>query len=561
MRLRTLCRYLFGLAILANLVSTPVAAAETPLTTTDVDAESSSRVRPAPPAEAEGRLDLIEKRGRLIVGVKADYAPWGMVDENGTLVGMEADLAADVARALGVDLELVPVTTSNRLQKLEDGAVDLVIATMGDTPKRRELSGLLLPHYYASGVDILTHKDTPFTSWGQLRGRSICLTAGAYYNRTIISRYLIDPVVFKGTRDTQLGLRDGRCVGWAYDNTSLARLLKKPTWADYSMPLPTILSTPWAVAVRKDQQDRAWGRFVSDMVAHWHRSGYLLAVERAWGLPESAFLRRQHEQWSRLDADGKPVCRRGSDGEFPPRCLNQAITRGLAGEAAKGGLAAFLVDDLGLDLSPLYDSFDRARLLRGIGTTVLLSLVAIIGSVASGIAFALILKSGGPVARAPVWALTTVARMTPPILQLYILFFGLGGLLASGYGLTLSGFVVASVVFSLYAGSANAVVLATALDHMGEAGEGRTPWQQVLHAIDRAYEGLVANCVNIVKAAGLASTIAVPEIISATNGIITQRGNDFAMMNLLLIFYFVFVLLVMGLLKHFKGWVARWSRS
>jgi len=137
----------------------------------------ADRIRPTPPKSAGGRLDLIRKRGRLIVGVKADYPPWGMVDANGNLVGMEADLAADVARALGMDLELVAVTTSNRLKKLEDGSVDLVIATMGDTPRRRELSGLLLPHYYSSGVDILTHKDTPFTSWGQLRGRTICLTA------------------------------------------------------------------------------------------------------------------------------------------------------------------------------------------------------------------------------------------------------------------------------------------------------------------------------------------------------------------------------------------------
>ena len=89
-------------------------------------------------AEAPGgRLQRIEERGRLIVGVKADYPPWGMVAPDGSIVGLEADLARDAAERLGVELELVPVTAGNRLQRLEQGQVDLVIATLGDTAERR----------------------------------------------------------------------------------------------------------------------------------------------------------------------------------------------------------------------------------------------------------------------------------------------------------------------------------------------------------------------------------------------------------------------------------------
>ena len=43
--------------------------------------------------------------GKLIAGVKADYKPWGFRDEDGKLVGMEVDMAQDVADALGVDAE------------------------------------------------------------------------------------------------------------------------------------------------------------------------------------------------------------------------------------------------------------------------------------------------------------------------------------------------------------------------------------------------------------------------------------------------------------------------
>ncbi|HEV7820242.1 MAG TPA: transporter substrate-binding domain-containing protein, partial [Burkholderiales bacterium] len=90
------------------------------------------------PARADA-LDDIKKRGTLIVGVKADYKPYGFRDPSGAIVGIEPDLAADVAKRLGVKLELVPVVSSNRMQFLEQGKIDLMIATMNDKPDRRKV--------------------------------------------------------------------------------------------------------------------------------------------------------------------------------------------------------------------------------------------------------------------------------------------------------------------------------------------------------------------------------------------------------------------------------------
>ncbi len=48
-----------------------------------------------------GTLEDIVARGKVVVGVKADYAPWGMRDASGNLVGMEHDRLADLAKPLG----------------------------------------------------------------------------------------------------------------------------------------------------------------------------------------------------------------------------------------------------------------------------------------------------------------------------------------------------------------------------------------------------------------------------------------------------------------------------
>ena len=165
--------------------------------------------------------------------------------------------------------------------------------------------------------------------------------------------------------------------------------------------------------------------------------------------------------------------------------------------------------------APLLDPLNRGRLLRGLGLTLGLSLVAVVGSLGVGVALAWADQSLGtsPATRAlrlPLRGLTAVARMTPPILQLYILFFGLGGLLASHTGFTPGGFLVAGVVLSLYAGATNAILLRAALEHVRREHPGTPTHRLIPAAVDRCYEGLTATLVNIVKAAGLASTIALP---------------------------------------------------
>jgi len=109
-----------------------------------------------------GTLSDIIAKGKLVVGVKADYAPWGMRDTAGTVVGMEIDMIKNLAKRIGdkagktIEVELVVVVASNRMQFLEQGKTDIMIATMSDKPGRREVVGIVQPNYYSSGVSFST---------------------------------------------------------------------------------------------------------------------------------------------------------------------------------------------------------------------------------------------------------------------------------------------------------------------------------------------------------------------------------------------------------------------
>lgn len=85
------------------------------------------------PAHAD-LLDEIRSRGHLVAGVKTDYPPFGFVGDDGQLQGYDVDVARAIAEHLGVSLEVKGVSSSNRMQKLASGEVDLLVATLGDTP-------------------------------------------------------------------------------------------------------------------------------------------------------------------------------------------------------------------------------------------------------------------------------------------------------------------------------------------------------------------------------------------------------------------------------------------
>src|SRR5471030_2507909 len=87
------------------------------------------------PAHAEG-LDDITKAGTLRVAVPQDFPPFGSAGPDLRPVGYDIDTAKYLANKLGVVLELVPVTSANRIPYLTTRKVDLVISSLGENPER-----------------------------------------------------------------------------------------------------------------------------------------------------------------------------------------------------------------------------------------------------------------------------------------------------------------------------------------------------------------------------------------------------------------------------------------
>ncbi|TCO82616.1 amino acid ABC transporter substrate-binding protein (PAAT family) [Plasticicumulans lactativorans] len=122
----------------------------------------------AGPAAAAGIDDIVSKK-KLQVGVLVDVPPFGMTNANNEPEGYDVDVARLMAKYLGVELELVPVTGPNRIPFLLTNKVDVLIATFGITPERAKQVQFAIP-YSSFDVVLLAPKAKAIGAAKDLKG-------------------------------------------------------------------------------------------------------------------------------------------------------------------------------------------------------------------------------------------------------------------------------------------------------------------------------------------------------------------------------------------------------
>ncbi|MBT8155455.1 transporter substrate-binding domain-containing protein [Epibacterium ulvae] len=84
---------------------------------------------------ADQLTDILEK-GTITIGVPENFPPFGSVGADFEHEGYDVDIAKLIAEDLGVELELKPITSKQRIPFLTSGTVDLVVSSMGANPER-----------------------------------------------------------------------------------------------------------------------------------------------------------------------------------------------------------------------------------------------------------------------------------------------------------------------------------------------------------------------------------------------------------------------------------------
>lgn len=104
-------------------------------------------------------IDRILARGELRVGTSGTQPPLSAVAKDGSIIGLDADLAARLAGAMGVRLQMVPMQFDALLPAVQRGEVDMVLSGLTMTPERNLKVAFVGP-YLVSGMSILTKSRT-----------------------------------------------------------------------------------------------------------------------------------------------------------------------------------------------------------------------------------------------------------------------------------------------------------------------------------------------------------------------------------------------------------------
>lgn len=231
----------------------------------------------------------------------------------------------------------------------------------------------------------------------------------------------------------------------------------------------------------------------------------------------------------------------------------------------------WLRDATGVNLTILYDAFDRQRFISGIGMTIYLSAVSLFFSVIIGIVGAWAQGSDYKWVRRLINGFIVIFRNTPPLVQIFFFYFGLSNLLpyledADGMRAPLFTNVQWAIIsLSLFAGAFNIEIFRSGIEAVpnstkeAAAALGYTRLGTYLYivlplAIRVCLPALNNNLVNLLKTTSLAYAIAVPELLYAAKNIWTDAQNVPTMMVVLL---FTYVALV-GVLVWAMN---RWERS
>jgi polar amino acid transport system substrate-binding protein len=103
--------------------------------------------------------DEIKKKGKIVIGIQGDNAPWGFVNSSGKVEGIDADIGNLYGKELGVTVEFLPLEVANRIPALTAGRADVLFATMAMSPERAKAVQFSKP-YVANTIKLVAPKTT-----------------------------------------------------------------------------------------------------------------------------------------------------------------------------------------------------------------------------------------------------------------------------------------------------------------------------------------------------------------------------------------------------------------
>ncbi len=185
--------------------------------------DSSADTTDAASSDAGYRtLDEIKESGTINIGVFSDKSPFGYVDENGEYAGYDVYFAERIGQDLGVDINYVSTEAANRIEYLQTGKVDIILANFTVTEERAQEVDFALP-YMNVALGVVSPSDAVVESLDDLGADDQIIVISGTTAETYLTKNYPDIKLQKydAYAEAKTAFENGNGVAWANDNTEV----------------------------------------------------------------------------------------------------------------------------------------------------------------------------------------------------------------------------------------------------------------------------------------------------------------------------------------------------
>lgn len=167
-------------------------------------------------------LDEIKESGTINIGVFSDKSPFGYVDENGDYQGYDVYFANRIGEDMGVKVKFVSTEAANRIEYLQTGKVDLILANFTVTDERAEQVDFALPYMNVS-LGVVSPDSNVITSLDQWdKNDKMIVISGTTAETYLIDHYPdIQLQKYDSYANAKNAMENGNGAAWANDNTEV----------------------------------------------------------------------------------------------------------------------------------------------------------------------------------------------------------------------------------------------------------------------------------------------------------------------------------------------------
>lgn len=166
-------------------------------------------------------VEQIQKSGTIKIAVFSDKKPFGYVNELGKYTGYDVYFGDRIAKDLGVKVQYVPVEAAARVEVLQTGKVDLVLANFTVTPARAEKVDFALP-YMKCALGVVSNDKDIIRKPEDLNGKTLIIAKGTTAETYFTENYPeVNLLKFDQYAEAYNALLDGRGAGLSTDNTEV----------------------------------------------------------------------------------------------------------------------------------------------------------------------------------------------------------------------------------------------------------------------------------------------------------------------------------------------------